>query len=373
MGWRLWIALVLFGSALVGCLGPQEQGATQAAGDPSGAPTAEGPTNGNATNTTGQSTPTTGDGPGSTTAQTECAGARANVTEAIQGHHEDPFGDRPQAKPHVRACGSKGVFSLAAYGLDRPDLVSMQWTLPRETTCSSVVGAGVTDSHHPYYVERWSPPGGEGSISAGFGSGGLAVTAFAGPARTDELGGEPGGATAWGGGFTNETVSEGRLELSLASPAWGPWNTSLTDGAALRVLLACEDPLVFQGFSSPDTLALFESRDQDAGAGAHGPLVTGAMGGRALDTQLADGGSLVAIGYAFQGAGVLQIDTPASTTQHPFTPDRTAEIDRSIEAGSVTVGLAEAGSGLIVAGAAFGPLQPISASSLVASANGTAT
>lgn len=245
----------------------------------------------------------------------------------------------------------------------------MRWSIPQKTTCSWGVGESVTDSYHPFHVGRWSLPGGRTEISAGTGSGGLIVSAFAGPVSTDEIAGPPGGATAWGAGSTNKTLAAGRLEFAVASPAWGALDTELTDRAALRVLLACEEPVTFKGLSSPETLALFESRSQDNGAGATGPLVTGVLAGRALDAQLADGGSLMGLGLAFEGGGVRQVDTPGSPSWHAFAPDRSVKGNRSVEPGAVTVDLVEGGAGLTAVGAAFGPLQPVPASSVVPAPN----
>lgn len=299
-----------------------------------------------------------------TIGQVSCDAAE-KIPSQIRDHDESPFADRPQAEAQLLACPDAGVFALAAYGLEGEDVLSMTWEVPGTTTCEGWTGVAATGGDVRYYISSWERPDGTATVGLGSGGGGFLVSAFAGSTDTDTL--VPGsGGTAWGGHFEDRTFDAGIHRYTAANNAWGGWDTSLSDGAPLLFLLACEDTIRFDRFQTSPTLEMFHhDSDMDTGAGASAFAVGDASIGRALATELPSDGVLRTVGYAFTGAGALVIEDDNGTTHHPYHPTSSARIQHAVPAGPLTVDLAQTGDLAGAAGAVHGALEAIAAGDVV--------
>jgi len=107
--------------------------------------------------------------------------------------------------------------------------------------------------------------------------------------------------------------------------AWADWDTGITDGAALRVLLSCEAPFTFDGVESSTRLEVFAAEEMDRGPGADVALRGGASAGRALKSQPEEPSKLYGLATSFAGAGVVRVRHDDPTSPQVFHPDRDAE------------------------------------------------
>lgn len=371
MGREGWVAVVLFTAALAGCVGddgdatvPTARGDDPISEDGSATGTGDG------ASSTSEETdaPGTGTDPSTDEGPSPCERVRENVTASIRSHSEDPFADRPTRNATLRTCGDEGVFLLAAYGLQGTDVVSLAWDVANEARCSGYLGKAAAGGSHRYYVAGWERPDGVPTVGGGSGGGGSPVVS-AGPVSTDEITAGSGGWTAWGGGFENRSLAEGVHRYTIANKAWSPVDSSLTDGAAFLVMLACEAPIEFLGFGTSSVLHMFSYRDQEAGASAWEHAAAGvwasASTGRGLDVDLSTPVVLRASAFVFDGAGVLRVSDGNGTEEQIISGTDGLSVHRDVPEGSLTVDFAQTGRLAVVSGAAHGSFEPMSEEDVV--------
>lgn len=291
-----------------------------------------------------------------------CQGVRENVTTLLEAKDEDPFGDRPPLKPRLDACGHEGVFLLAAHGLEGTMALELTWSFPESASCETFEGAAATGGHHQFHVDGWDHA--QADPTVGFGTAGGGSEIFAGPVDSEELREEGNGKTAWAGASEID-LAKGEHSFVAATNGWGSWDNGLTEGAALLQIRVCDGSFSFEGARTASSLHLFSHHDMDQGAGAIGPRFSGASAGQALDVELGEEARLRAGGFAFAGAGAMQIADAETEDRHTFGPEEPLRVVQDVPEGPLTVTQARGGALVVTAGAVYGGMTPIAEGAIV--------
>ncbi len=290
-----------------------------------------------------------------------CKEQADNVRAFIAEKREDPFGNESTLDPAFLACPEEGILLLAAHGIEGAKALQFSFTVPEETTCDAYRAVALGGAHHRYYGAWWDQPDQVVSYGGGWGGGsGLPVSVFAGPIDTDEavtdaVGGP--GFTGFGGSSHEVTFRAGEHVFTFASPHWMAWENSLTQGAALVFMIACEDALAFEHAHEASMFEMFSDRSLQAGAGASTSL-SGASAGHAVSTSLEEEGMFRGVGYAFEGAAGIHLMHEEGTSEHLIAPQEGWTHAEAVPEGPFEATLAQAGTLTGVIGLVNEPMPP---------------
>lgn len=307
-------------------------------------------------------TPSSGAEDGDEAGVGACEGVRENVTALLEAKHEDPFGDREPLEPRLDACGDQGAFLLAAHGLAGEALVELTFAFPKPASCEGYTAAAAMGGHHRFQIAGWDHVEQEPTVGIGTARTGSEV--FVGPLDSRELVQEENGTVAWGGSLEIDPAA-GEHSYVAGANGWGAWEAELTEGAALLHILVCDGSFSFEGVQSASTLHLFSHHDMGQGAGAGGPVDSGASAGQALDVELEEEARLRAGAFTFEGAGAMQIADAETEERHAWGPRESLGIVRDVPEGPLSLTQARGGSPSVIAGAVYADVAPVAADAIL--------